>query len=103
MDFRPVEEGEDRSDSEGSHNEEAKEVDKTHGRESVKTEHTAAAGKKDFSSLSFKFCFHLPAQLNKVTNHFRSNRRNSQRIFTIHQVRYSTKIPVTRAITYKPA
>ncbi|XP_028586554.2 GRB10-interacting GYF protein 2 isoform X2 [Podarcis muralis] len=43
MDFRPAEEGEDRSDSEGSHNEEAKEVDKTHGRESVKTEHTAAA------------------------------------------------------------
>ncbi|XP_061492447.1 GRB10-interacting GYF protein 2 isoform X2 [Rhineura floridana] len=42
MDFRPVEEEEDRSDSEGSHSEETKELDKTHVREGIKTEHTTA-------------------------------------------------------------
>ncbi|XP_053163952.1 GRB10-interacting GYF protein 2 isoform X2 [Hemicordylus capensis] len=42
MDFRPVEEGEDHSDSEGSHNEEAKELEKTQVREGVKTELAAA-------------------------------------------------------------
>ncbi|XP_063093170.1 GRB10-interacting GYF protein 2 isoform X2 [Cavia porcellus] len=38
MDFRPVEEGEECSDSEGSHNEEAKEPDKTNKKEGDKTE-----------------------------------------------------------------
>lgn len=38
MDFRPVEEGEECSDSEGSHNEEAKEPDKTHKKEGEKTD-----------------------------------------------------------------
>ncbi|XP_066089596.1 GRB10-interacting GYF protein 2 isoform X4 [Saccopteryx bilineata] len=38
MDFRPVEEGEECSDSEGSHNEEAKEPDKTNKKEGEKTE-----------------------------------------------------------------
>ncbi|KAJ6669174.1 hypothetical protein lerEdw1_007983 [Lerista edwardsae] len=42
MDFRPVEEGEDRSDSEGSHSEEAKELERMQVREGVKTEGTAA-------------------------------------------------------------
>uniref|UniRef100_A0A8C2VFI9 GRB10 interacting GYF protein 2 n=1 Tax=Chinchilla lanigera TaxID=34839 RepID=A0A8C2VFI9_CHILA len=37
MDFRPVEEGEECSDSEGSHNEEAKEPDKTNKKEGEKT------------------------------------------------------------------
>lgn len=37
MDFRPVEEGEECSDSEGSHNEEAKEPDKTNKKEGDKT------------------------------------------------------------------
>ncbi|KAF7253492.1 GRB10-interacting GYF protein 2 [Varanus komodoensis] len=40
LDFRPVEEGEEQSDSEGSHHEEAKELDKVHVREAVKTERT---------------------------------------------------------------
>ncbi|XP_064142613.1 GRB10-interacting GYF protein 2 isoform X1 [Loxodonta africana] len=38
MDFRPVEEGEECSDSEGSHNEEAKEPDKTNKKEGEKTD-----------------------------------------------------------------
>ncbi|XP_058389208.1 GRB10-interacting GYF protein 2 isoform X3 [Diceros bicornis minor] len=38
MDFRPVEEGEECSDSEGSHNEEAKEPEKTNKKEGDKTE-----------------------------------------------------------------
>uniref|UniRef100_A0A672UAR8 GRB10 interacting GYF protein 2 n=1 Tax=Strigops habroptila TaxID=2489341 RepID=A0A672UAR8_STRHB len=37
MDFRPVEEGEERSDSEGSHNEEAKDHEKTTKKEGEKT------------------------------------------------------------------
>ncbi|XP_068057156.1 GRB10-interacting GYF protein 2 isoform X11 [Anomalospiza imberbis] len=41
MDFRPVEEGEERSDSEGSHNEEAKDHEKTK-KEGEKTERTVA-------------------------------------------------------------
>lgn len=45
MDFRPVEEGEERSDSEGSHNEEAKEHEKTK-KEGEKTERVVA-GKGD--------------------------------------------------------
>lgn len=47
MDFRPVEEGEERSDSEGSHNEEAKDHEKTK-KEGEKTERTVA-GRGDFS------------------------------------------------------
>lgn len=46
MDFRPVEEGEERSDSEGSHNEEAKDHEKTK-KEGEKTE-KLVAGKRDF-------------------------------------------------------
>ncbi|XP_077205401.1 GRB10-interacting GYF protein 2 isoform X2 [Paroedura picta] len=42
MDFRPVEEGEDQCDSDGSHSEEAKELDKMHVREGVTSERTAA-------------------------------------------------------------
>nr|XP_060624087.1 GRB10-interacting GYF protein 2 isoform X3 [Anolis sagrei ordinatus] len=42
MDFRPVEEVEDRSDSEGSHSEEAKELDKAPMRERVKTDQTVS-------------------------------------------------------------
>ncbi|XP_063162957.1 GRB10-interacting GYF protein 2 isoform X5 [Candoia aspera] len=42
MDFHPTEEREDLSDSEESHNEEAKELDKTHLREGVKTERIIA-------------------------------------------------------------
>ncbi|XP_020643017.3 GRB10-interacting GYF protein 2 isoform X1 [Pogona vitticeps] len=42
MDFRPVEEGAADSDSEGNHNEEAKEADKIHMKEGVKAEQTAA-------------------------------------------------------------
>ncbi|XP_060049766.1 GRB10-interacting GYF protein 2 isoform X2 [Erinaceus europaeus] len=38
MDFRPTEEGEECSDSEGSHNEEAKEPDKTNKKEGEKTD-----------------------------------------------------------------
>ncbi|KAF6361490.1 GRB10 interacting GYF protein 2 [Rhinolophus ferrumequinum] len=38
MDFRPVEEGDECSDSEGSHNEEAKEPDKTNKKEGEKTD-----------------------------------------------------------------
>ncbi|KAM6356529.1 GRB10-interacting GYF protein 2 isoform 14-T18 [Alca torda] len=42
MDFRPVEEGEERSDSEGSHNEEAKDHEKTTKKEGEKTDRVAA-------------------------------------------------------------
>ncbi|KAM9279542.1 GRB10-interacting GYF protein 2 isoform 10-T11 [Morus bassanus] len=42
MDFRPVEEGEERSDSEGSHNEEAKDHEKTTKKEGEKTERVVA-------------------------------------------------------------
>ncbi|KAM3835560.1 GRB10-interacting GYF protein 2 isoform 1-T1 [Vipera latastei] len=42
MDFHPIEEREDQSDSEESHNEEAKELDKTLLREGVKTERIIA-------------------------------------------------------------
>ncbi|KAM6127257.1 GRB10-interacting GYF protein 2 isoform 13-T13 [Phoenicopterus ruber ruber] len=42
MDFRPVEEGEERSDSEGSHNEEAKDHEKTAKKEGEKTDRVAA-------------------------------------------------------------
>uniref|UniRef100_A0A4X2LZ79 GRB10 interacting GYF protein 2 n=1 Tax=Vombatus ursinus TaxID=29139 RepID=A0A4X2LZ79_VOMUR len=42
MDFRPVEEGEERSDSEGSHNEEAKEPDKAAGRDGDRVDRGAA-------------------------------------------------------------
>lgn len=101
MDFRPVEEGEDQSDSDGSHSEEAKEVDKTHVREGVMAERTAA-GKKGFLRVFLNHCFHFPDQLSKIIHDFRSNRRNSQRIFTICQVRYSTETPVTGAVTNKP-
>ncbi|KAM6065240.1 GRB10-interacting GYF protein 2 isoform 6-T8 [Theristicus caerulescens] len=43
MDFRPVEEGEERSDSEGSHNEEAKDHEKTTKKEGEKTDRVVAA------------------------------------------------------------
>ncbi|XP_057285240.1 GRB10-interacting GYF protein 2 isoform X13 [Pezoporus wallicus] len=42
MDFRPVEEGEERSDSEGSHNEEAKDHEKTTKKEGEKTDRAVA-------------------------------------------------------------
>ncbi|XP_068810964.1 GRB10-interacting GYF protein 2 isoform X10 [Struthio camelus] len=42
MDFRPVEEGEERSDSEGSHNEEAKDHEKMTKKEGEKTERVVA-------------------------------------------------------------
>uniref|UniRef100_A0A8B9P1B7 GRB10 interacting GYF protein 2 n=1 Tax=Accipiter nisus TaxID=211598 RepID=A0A8B9P1B7_9AVES len=42
MDFRPVEEGEERSDSEGSHNEEAKDHEKTTKKEGEKTDRAMA-------------------------------------------------------------
>uniref|UniRef100_A0A8C0F4S9 GRB10 interacting GYF protein 2 n=1 Tax=Bubo bubo TaxID=30461 RepID=A0A8C0F4S9_BUBBB len=42
MDFRPVEEGEERSDSEGSHNEEAKDHEKTAKKEGEKTDRVVA-------------------------------------------------------------
>ncbi|KAM6388985.1 GRB10-interacting GYF protein 2 isoform 18-T21 [Pluvialis apricaria] len=42
MDFRPVEEGEERSDSEGSHNEEAKDHEKTTKKEGEKTDRVVA-------------------------------------------------------------
>lgn len=50
MDFRPVEEGEERSDSEGSHNEEAKDHEKTTKKEGEKTDRIVA-GKADFSHI----------------------------------------------------
>ena len=48
MDFRPVEEGEECSDSEGSHNEEAKEPDKTNKKEAEKTDRIGV-GKAHFA------------------------------------------------------
>ncbi|KAM9231931.1 GRB10-interacting GYF protein 2 isoform 8-T8 [Leptosomus discolor] len=42
MDFRPVEEGEERSDSEGSHNEDAKDHEKTTKKEGEKTDRVVA-------------------------------------------------------------
>lgn len=53
MDFRPVEEGEGCSDSEGSHNEEAKEPDKTNKKESEKTDRIGVGE----AVLSFTFFF----------------------------------------------
>lgn len=50
MDFRPVEEGEERSDSEGSHNEEAKDHEKTAKKEGEKTDRVVA-GKGGFSCI----------------------------------------------------
>lgn len=47
MDFRPVEEGEERSDSEGSHNEEAKDHEKNK-KEGEKTERVVAGKGGDF-------------------------------------------------------
>ncbi|XP_053454290.1 GRB10-interacting GYF protein 2 isoform X2 [Nycticebus coucang] len=46
MDFRPVEEGEECSDSEGSHNEEAKEPDKTNKKEGEKTDRVGVANEE---------------------------------------------------------
>lgn len=51
MDFRPVEEGEERSDSDSSHNEEAKEPDKANRKEGEKTDR-AGAGKVHFVLLN---------------------------------------------------
>lgn len=47
MDFRPVEEVEEHSDSEGGHGEEAKELEKTTKREGDKKD-TITAGKNNF-------------------------------------------------------
>ncbi|NWY39256.1 GGYF2 protein, partial [Sylvia atricapilla] len=58
MDFRPVEEGEERSDSEGSHSEEAKDHEKTK-KEGEKTERVVA-GKGDFC---YSHC-RIPVNLN---------------------------------------
>lgn len=52
MDFRPVEGGEECSDSEGSHNEEAKEPDKTTKKEGEKSERIGV-GKVQFCHLLF--------------------------------------------------
>ncbi|XP_062355233.1 GRB10-interacting GYF protein 2 isoform X8 [Cinclus cinclus] len=51
MDFRPVEEGEERSDSEGSHNEEAKDHEKTK-KEGEKTERTVAESAEEAAQAS---------------------------------------------------
>ncbi|NXI04836.1 GGYF2 protein, partial [Pachycephala philippinensis] len=51
MDFRPVEEGEERSDSEGSHNEEAKDHEKTK-KEGEKTEKVAAEAVEEAAQAS---------------------------------------------------
>ncbi|XP_039562413.1 GRB10-interacting GYF protein 2 isoform X8 [Passer montanus] len=51
MDFRPVEEGEERSDSEGSHNEEAKDHEKTK-KEGEKTERTVAEAVEEAAQAS---------------------------------------------------
>ncbi|XP_045152252.1 GRB10-interacting GYF protein 2 isoform X3 [Echinops telfairi] len=47
MDFRPAEEGEECSDSEGSHNEEAKEPDKTNKKEGEKTDRPAVEASEE--------------------------------------------------------
>lgn len=52
MDFRPVEEGDECSDSEGSHNEEAKEPDKTNKKEGEKTDRIGV-GEAQFCLLPF--------------------------------------------------
>lgn len=54
MDFRPVEEAEECSDSEGSHNEEAKEPDKTNKKEGEKIDRIGV-GKVQFCLYLF-FC-----------------------------------------------
>lgn len=64
MDFHPIEEREDQSDSEESHNEEAKELDKTLLTEGVKTERIIA-GKRDLSDLCFICCFKLSDYLHR--------------------------------------
>lgn len=51
MDFRPVEEVEEGSDSEGSHGEEAKEPDKTNKKEGEKTDRVGTG--------ELVFSFHL--------------------------------------------
>jgi len=50
MDFRPVDEGEERSDSEGSHSEDAKSHEKTTRKEGEKTDRIVS-GKVDFSCI----------------------------------------------------
>lgn len=62
MDFRPVEEGDDRSDSEGSHSEDTKELDKMHVREGAKPEQIVA-GKKCFSGEVLCTLLPLPASI----------------------------------------
>lgn len=61
MDFHPIEEREDQSDSEENHNEEAKELDKTLLREGVTTDRIIA-GKRDF----IRFMLHLLFQTVKL-------------------------------------
>ncbi|XP_030312121.1 GRB10-interacting GYF protein 2 isoform X11 [Calypte anna] len=52
MDFRPVEEGEERSDSEGSHNEEAKDHEKTTKKEGEKTDRVVAEAAEEAAQTS---------------------------------------------------
>ncbi|XP_035400654.1 GRB10-interacting GYF protein 2 isoform X6 [Cygnus atratus] len=52
MDFRPVEEGEERSDSEGSHNEEAKDHEKTTKKEGEKTDRIVAEAAEEAAQTS---------------------------------------------------
>uniref|UniRef100_A0A8C3K0Q6 GRB10 interacting GYF protein 2 n=1 Tax=Calidris pygmaea TaxID=425635 RepID=A0A8C3K0Q6_9CHAR len=52
MDFRPVEEGEERSDSEGSHNEEAKDHEKTTKKEGEKTDRVVAEAVEEAAQTS---------------------------------------------------
>ncbi|XP_037065955.1 GRB10-interacting GYF protein 2 isoform X7 [Peromyscus leucopus] len=52
MDFRPVEEGEERSDSDSSHNEEAKELDKANKKEGEKTDRAVAEANEEVPQTS---------------------------------------------------
>ncbi|XP_071608038.1 GRB10-interacting GYF protein 2 isoform X9 [Heliangelus exortis] len=52
MDFRPVEEGEERSDSEGSHNEEAKDHEKNTKKEGEKTDRVVAEAAEEAAQTS---------------------------------------------------
>lgn len=74
MDFRPVEEGEECSDSEGSHKEEAKEPDKITRKDGEKTD-GAGAGESHFLTYTPLLLFHEAKFLLcsfKVTLYFRN-------------------------------
>jgi len=102
MDFRPVEEGEERSDSEGSHNEESKDHEKTTKKEGEKTDRVVA-GKGDFSCIwSVLLCGSSITQLPRTMQCYRSSGRSSPNFFTSCQVRYPTEIPASRPTADKP-